>query len=128
MFAIDLKSKKSIYEQIVNGFKHMIVSGELEKNGKMPSVRDLAESLTVNPNTIQKAYRELEQQGWIYSVSGRGNFVSEEIPEKDENKIQEIYGEIGNLLTELKYYGIDNNQILRELEKKMKEQEAKNVD
>lgn len=76
MIGIDLQNRKPIYEQIVERFQTLIVSGVLEPDSQMPSVRSLAMELSINPNTIQKAYSVLEQEGYIYPVKGRGNFVS----------------------------------------------------
>ncbi len=76
MIGIDLQNRKPIYEQIVERFQTLIVSGALEADSQMPSVRALAVELSINPNTIQKAYSVLEQEGYIYPVKGRGNFVS----------------------------------------------------
>ncbi|MDD4122426.1 MAG: GntR family transcriptional regulator [Eubacteriales bacterium] len=76
MFQLDLKSRKSIYEQIVDNVKELIMTGVLSAEEKLPSVRELSKTLTVNPNTIQKAYRELEYQGYLYSVTGLGTFVA----------------------------------------------------
>lgn len=77
MFAIDFKSRKSISDQIVDNFKELIVSGVLKPEDRIPSVRELAGEITVNPNTVQKAYHVLEQQGYIYTSRGRGTFVSD---------------------------------------------------
>lgn len=76
MIGIDLQNRKPIYEQIVERFQTLIVNGILEPDSQMPSVRSLAMELSINPNTIQKAYAVLEQEGYIYPVKGRGNFVS----------------------------------------------------
>ena len=75
MIVIDYQNRKPIYEQIVERFQMLIVKGILEADSQMPSVRTLASELSINPNTIQKAYTILEQQGYIYPVKGRGNFV-----------------------------------------------------
>ena len=72
MFQLDLRNNKSIYDQIVDKFKEQIMMGQLQTGAKMPSVRELSRELGVNPNTIQKAYRELERQGYIYTSSGWG--------------------------------------------------------
>ena len=77
MFQLDLRSNKSIYEQIVDKFKELIMSHSMEQGEKMPSVRELSRTLGVNPNTIQKAYRELERQGYIYTETGKGTFVAD---------------------------------------------------
>lgn len=76
MIVIDYKDTRPIYEQIVERFKVLILKGVLKADEQMPSVRSLAMDLSINPNTIQKAYVELERQGFIYTVKGRGNFVS----------------------------------------------------
>ena len=76
MITIDYQSKTPLYEQIVERFQMLILKGILKPDEQMPSVRALATSLSINPNTIQKAYAALEQQGYIYSLKGRGNFVS----------------------------------------------------
>ena len=75
MISIDLKSRKSIYEQVVYSIKEEILAGIIAPETKLPSVRELSKELTVNPNTVQKAFRELEAQGYIYSVAGVGNFA-----------------------------------------------------
>lgn len=76
MIVIDYQDRRPIYEQIVERFQLLILKGVLEQDEQMPSVRKLAVELSINPNTIQKAYSILEQQGYIYPVKGRGNFVS----------------------------------------------------
>lgn len=76
MITIDYQSRTPIYEQIVDRFQMLILKGVLKPDDQMPSVRSLALQLSINPNTIQKAYAQLEQQGYIYPVKGRGNFIS----------------------------------------------------
>lgn len=77
MITIDYQSKLPLYEQITQRFQALILRGVLKPDSQMPSVRTLAVELSINPNTIQKAYSLLEQQGYIYPVKGRGNFVSD---------------------------------------------------
>ncbi len=76
MIVIDYQNRKPIYEQIVERFQTLIITGVMSPDSQMPSVRSLAVDLSINPNTIQKAYSVLEQEGYIYPVKGRGNFVS----------------------------------------------------
>ncbi|MDD3205099.1 MAG: GntR family transcriptional regulator [Lachnospiraceae bacterium] len=76
MIHIDYQDKRPIYEQVVEKIQTLIVKGAFEKDMKLPSVRALAIELSINPNTIQRAYAELESNGFIYTVKGRGNFVS----------------------------------------------------
>lgn len=77
MFQLDLKSRKSIYEQVIDNLKELIMTGTLPTDEKLPSVRELSKKITVNPNTVQKAYRELERQGYVYTTSGVGTFVAD---------------------------------------------------
>ena len=115
MIRLDLRSKKSIYEQIVDGFKEEIVTGQLSPGDQLPSVRDLSARLTVNPNTIQKAFRALENQGYIYPVAGRGNFVSEQISAASESQKEEIYAKIASAVDELRYLGVKTEEIAQKL-------------
>ena len=77
MIVIDYQNRKPIYEQIVERFQMLIIKGILKADSQMPSVRSLAGELSINPNTIQRAYTELERQGFIYSVKGKGSFVAD---------------------------------------------------
>lgn len=83
MIIIDYNDKRPIYEQIIERFQTLIINGVMEADEKLPSVRTLAVELSINPNTIQRAYTELEKDGFIYTVKGRGNFVK-----KDEEFIR----------------------------------------
>lgn len=76
MIVIDYKDRRPIYEQVVEKFKELILSGGLEADTQLPSVRNLAMDLSINPNTIQRAYAELERTGFIYSVKGKGSFIA----------------------------------------------------
>ena len=75
MLFLDYQDSRPIYEQIVEKFRMLILSGAVEPSSKMPSVRQLAVELSINPNTIQRAYRQLEMEGWIATVPGKGCFV-----------------------------------------------------
>lgn len=77
MILLDYHDRRPIYEQVTDKFRMLILNGVLQAGSQMPSVRQLAMELSVNPNTIQRAYMELEKQGLIYPVKGRGNFVAE---------------------------------------------------
>lgn len=72
MILIDYKDRRPIYEQIVEKFQQMIICGVMEPDSPMPSVRSLAMELSINPNTIQRAYQELEREGYIYTMKGKG--------------------------------------------------------
>ena len=77
MIRIDYQDKRPIYEQVTEKLQNLIVRGVLEADTKLPSVRSYAIELSINPNTIQRAYAELERTGFIYTVKGRGNYVAE---------------------------------------------------
>ena len=101
MILIDYKSRKLIYEQIIDSIKSLIVSGVLERDDQLPSVRQLAQELAINPNTIQKAYGELEREGVIYSLKGRGSFVGSGIQELRMVQQQELIEQIFEISGEL---------------------------
>ena len=110
MFQIDLKSHKSIQEQISDSFMELIVAGILKPDEKLPSVRELSKMLTVNPNTVQKAYTKLEEKGYVYVVKGKGSFVSNlenlAVDMREVNKIKKLLKEDIN---KLYYTGISKN-------------------
>ena len=101
MILIDYKSRKPIYEQIIDNIKHLVVSGVLQRDDQLPSVRQLAQELAINPNTIQKAYAELERQGVIYSLKGRGSFVGSSLQELRTMQQKELLEQLAALSTDL---------------------------
>ncbi|MCI8515989.1 MAG: GntR family transcriptional regulator [Hungatella sp.] len=86
MIILDYRDRRPIYEQIVERFQELMVSDVLEEDSQLPSVRSLAMDLSINPNTIQRAYAELERQGYIYSVKGKGSFVADNSHIRDSKK------------------------------------------
>ncbi|MCD8398575.1 MAG: GntR family transcriptional regulator [Lachnospiraceae bacterium] len=98
MIGIDLQNRRPIYEQITERFETLIVNGVLEPDSQMPSVRSLAMELSINPNTIQKAYSMLEQEGYIYPVKGRGNFVSGNGALMKQKKQESVYQSLNELV------------------------------
>ena len=115
MIILDYKDARPIYEQVVEKFKVLILKGVLEKDEQMPSVRSLAMELSINPNTIQKAYAELERQGFIYTVKGRGNFVSGDSGLVDKRK-NEYIEQILALVREVLEIGMSKTELIREIE------------
>lgn len=105
MIVLDYRDKRPIYEQVVEKLERLIICGALEANTKMPSVRSLAMKLSVNPNTIQRAYAQLEQDGYIYTVIGRGNYVTSE-QEWKGSKMNEVMRELSTALTRAKEVGV----------------------
>ena len=101
MILIDYKSRKPIYELIVENMKQLVVSGALKRDEQITSVRQLAQELAINPNTIQKAYAELERQGVIYSLKGRGSFVGSSLQELRTVQQKELLEQLAALSTDL---------------------------
>ena len=116
MIFIDYKDARPIYEQIVDKFQKLILTGVLEPNTRMPSVRSLAVELSINPNTIQRAYTELERLGFIYTVKGRGNFVVYDEKLLDVRR-QEIYAKLQNLVHEAEEIGITAQELAEQIGK-----------
>ncbi|MDR1000780.1 MAG: GntR family transcriptional regulator [Clostridiales bacterium] len=111
MVQIDLKSRKPIYEQIVDNMKRLILSGAIGTNDKIPSVRELAKNLAVNPNTIHKAYRELENKGYLYSVIGQGNYVAQ-VDKHGDMEVERLYSSLVSIVRELILYGQNPKHVL----------------
>jgi len=123
MFDLDLRSRKPIYEQLVEKFKELIFSEVLKPDEKLPSVRALAQQLTINPNTIQKAYRELERQGYIYTVQGKGNFVQPITGNINKQEIEKIKTELKKNIKEALFVGVTKeelHQLIDEVERREK--------
>lgn len=116
MIIIDYKDTRPIYEQVVEKFKTLILKGVLAPDEQMPSVRSLAMELSINPNTIQKAYAELERNGFIYTVKGRGNFVAGTDSLLTEHK-KNCMDKILQLVKESEEYGITKEEIISEIQK-----------
>ncbi len=112
MFQINLRSQQSIYEQIIDNIKELIIRGVLPEDSELPSIRELSRTLTVNPNTVQKAFKELEREGFIYKVKGRGTFVSPRQGSKiDPQAVQKVCADIRNSVQELSYLGVSAEEI-----------------
>jgi len=116
MFQIDLKNRKPIYEQVIDNFKSLIISGKLNESDKVPSIRDMAKSLNVNPNTVQKAYRELEAKGYFYTVLGQGSFISALPEDARRQEINALYDAISTKVKELLFRGESKSEILQFVE------------
>lgn len=117
MIHLDYRDARPIYEQVKDGFRKLIIQNVLSKDEKMPSVREMATSLTINPNTIQRAYRELEQEGYIYTVSGKGSFVAG-IPKVNNAKKKEMLAQFDQLVDELIFIGISTKDLIERISKK----------
>ena len=115
MILLDYRDKRPIYEQMVEKLERLIVNGGLEPLTKMPSVRSLAMELSVNPNTVQRAYAQLEQDGYLYTVSGRGSFVTAE-SEWRESKQAKILQEWENITQQAREAGIPRERLASRLQ------------
>lgn len=93
MIVLDYRDRRPIYEQLTDKLSELMLRGVLKEDEQLPSVRSLATELSINPNTIQRAYAELERQGLTYSVKGRGSFVAENSFIK-EKRMQEIFSSL----------------------------------
>ena len=112
MFQLDLKSRKARCEPFVDHTKDLSISAVLHAEEKLPSVRELSKTLTVNPNTIQKAYRELERQGYVYTSPGLGTFVADRSrAEAGPEEIARAVNLMRDIITEMLYVGIPLSKI-----------------
>ena len=111
MISLNYRDSRPIYEQIQEGLKRLIVTGTLAAEERLPSVRTLATQLSINPNTIQRAYAELERDGYCYSVPGKGSFVSGSV-DTGEKRRKELKDQLSVLAAELKFLGVPEPELL----------------
>ena len=114
MVQLDYRDARPIYTQIVDNFKSQIVAGILQKGEKLPSVRELAGELAINPNTIQRAYRELEAAGWIATVPGKGCFVCG-IPGEMPGEQAQLLEQFDKTVAALEALGITRDELRRRI-------------
>ena len=110
MISLNYRDSRPIYEQIKDGLRKLIVTGALRTGEKLPSVRALATQLSINPNTIQRDYNELEGEGYIYSVPGKGSFAAGNTG-ADEARRKELTEKLRELAAELKYLGVTGEEL-----------------
>lgn len=110
MISINTRDSRPIYDQVKTEFKKLIVSGVMLPDDRLPSVRELASSLAINPNTIQRAYHALETDGYIYSLPGRGSFVADFREVGDEKKIS-LFKKLDEAVSELLYLGVTAKEL-----------------
>ena len=115
MVHLDYRDARPIYLQICDGYRDQILAGILQQGDRLPSVRELATQLTINPNTIQRSYRELELQGWVVSIPGKGCFVSG-IPGGAEDQCRELLEEFDRLCARLTAMGMSRQALIERLE------------
>ena len=115
MLHLDYRDARPIYEQVRDGLRKLMVTGVMQEGEKLPSVRALAASLAINPNTIQKAYEALEAEGYVYSVAGKGSFVAPQTG-VDASHRKQLTEQWHNLTRELLYLGVDPKELCRFIE------------
>ena len=101
MLSIDYRDPRPIYEQVKDGLRRLMVAGVIQEGEKLPSVRTLASSLAINPNTIQRAYEALEAEGYVCSVPGKGSFAAPHSGVDDKRK-DELLQLLGATMEELR--------------------------
>lgn len=111
VISVDTRDRKPIYEQLTDNIKSLVLRGILKPDEQLPGVRTLAVELAINPNTIQKAYAELERQGIIYSMQGRGSFVTNNVESLRALEREDILSEIEKMLLSARQADIDKADI-----------------
>ena len=122
MVHLDYRDARPIYAQIIDGFREQIATGILQPGDKLPSVRELAQNLAINPNTIQRSYRQLETEGWIVTVPGKGCFVCTvpTIRQQEKQRLMEIFD---STVAALSHLGVSREELLQRL----REEETENA-
>lgn len=115
MIQLNYRDSKPIYEQIKSGLRKLIISNSLSANEKLPSVRELASSLAINPNTIQRAYRDLESEGYVCSVAGKGTFVAEHQGIYDVRQ-HELLDEFDEIVEELYFLSVKRETLIERID------------
>ena len=110
MLQLNYRDGRPIYEQVKDGLRRLLVTGAIQPGDKLPSVRQLAGQLAINPNTIQRAYEALEQEGYVYSVPGKGSFAAQR-DEIDQNRREELLEQLDRIAGELLLLGVTPEEI-----------------
>ena len=105
MIELNYRDSRPIYEQVKDGLRRLVMTGAIAPGDKLPSVRQMAAALAINPNTIQRAYEALEQEGYVYSVPGKGSFAAHRL-EMDDRRKEELLRQLDAIAEELRYLGV----------------------
>ncbi|HHT16495.1 MAG TPA: GntR family transcriptional regulator [Papillibacter sp.] len=127
MIRLNYRDSRPIYEQIKDNLRKLIVSGAISAEEKLPSVREMATKLAINPNTIQRAYRELENEGYIYTVPGKGSFAALG-SDMSRQRQEELFQKLEEVAVELMYIGVAPGDILAHVEAVVQKEEKKTDD
>ena len=117
MLHLDYRDARPIYEQVKDGLRKLMISGAIREGEKLPSVRALASSLAINPNTIQRAYEALEAEGYVYSVPGKGSFAAA-CSEVDTRRTEALFKQFDSAVNELLFLGISEEELIRRIPRK----------
>ena len=110
MIQLNYRDGRPIYEQVRDGLRQLLVVGAIQPGDKLPSVRSMAAQLAINPNTIQRAYEALEQEGYVYSVPGKGSFAAPNTG-VDEGRRTELYRVFDQAAAELLFLGVKGQEL-----------------
>lgn len=110
MIQLNYRDAKPIYEQVKEGIRQMIYNEVLSADEKLPSVREMASKLAINPNTISRAYKDLEQEGFLYTQTGIGTFVNKDLKLMDR-KTRELYEQFDKITKQLFYFSITPDEL-----------------
>ena len=124
MIQLNYRDARPIYEQVKDGLRHLVVTGALQEGDKLPSVRALATSLAINPNTIQRAYESLEQAGYLYTVAGKGSFAAPQADVKSARR-ELLLRDFDSSAAELLFLGMTAGELARRLDEAAARQAAR---
>ena len=116
MIHLNSRDPRPIYEQIMDNLRRLIVSGGIAPGERLPSVRELAAQLAINPNTIQRAYRELENEGYLVTLPGKGTFAAED-QTVHQQRLEQLWQQLERAAEELRFAGVSQEEMLERLQK-----------
>lgn len=114
MLNLDFRDARPIYEQVKDGLRRLMISGAIREGEKLPSVRSMASSLAINPNTIQRAYEALESEGYVYSIPGKGSFAAA-CSEVDTRRKESLLKQFDSVITELLFLGVPDETLIQRI-------------
>lgn len=124
MFQLNYRDSRPIYEQIKEQIRNLIVTGIITPDEKLPSIREIASSLAINPNTISRAYRELENEGYIYTIPGKGSY-SAPVKSIDTRREEDLFKQFDKIVLELFYIGHSKEELTSRICKSIEKGESK---